>query len=352
METSEIVRQSFLRQAKACDDLGSPFTARLCRLVAGRLTDNTEVGRQLLRWRGDPTSAGDALALRLAGALHALVRSGRDPALAAVYPPHGDADEESLWAAIDAALRNDEAFILDWLRSPPQTNEVRRSGALVAGFLTIAGLFGKPLVLSEVGASAGLNLQWDRYAYRLGAVSWGPASSVTLSPDWEGAAPPKANLVVSGRAGCDLNPLDPSNAADRERLAAYIWADQADRLERTRNALEIAAASGLRIDRADAVEWLSERLARPQAGSVHVVYHSIAWQYFPQDLKARGEALIAEAGARATMDAPLARLQMEADDKPDGAAITLQVWPSGERHEIGRADFHGRWVKWKGWPAA
>ncbi|PPJ45554.1 DUF2332 domain-containing protein [Rhizobium sp. KAs_5_22] len=350
MDTAGAVRQSFLRQAKACDDLGSPFTARLCRMAAERLNEETAVGRQLLRWQGDPTGAGDALALRFAGALHAVVRSGQDPELAAAYPPNNTADDESLWAAVDAALRRDEAFILQWLRSPPQTNEVRRSGALLPGFLTVARLFGKPLMLSEVGASAGLNLQWDRYAYRLGDFAWGPASSVTLAPDWEGPPPPKADLQVSERAGCDLNPLDPASGEDRERLAAYIWADQADRLERTRAALEIAAASDLKVDRADAIQWLAERLERPQGGSTHVVYHSIAWQYLPQDLKARGEALIAQAGDRATYDAPLARLQMEADGKPDGAALILQIWPSGERHEIGRADFHGRWVQWKGWP--
>lgn len=349
METAEAVRQSFRRQAKACDDLGSPFTARLCRMAAERLNDETAVGRHLLRWQGDPTGTGDALALRFAGSLHAVVRSGQDSDLAAAYPPNNTSDE-NLWTAVDAALRRDEAFILKWLRSPPQTNEVRRSGALLPGFLTIARLFGKPLMLSEVGASAGLNLQWDRYAYRLGDVSWGPASNVALAPDWKGPPPPRADLEVSERAGCDLNPLDPSSADDRERLAAYIWADQADRLERTRKALEIAAGSGLSIDRVDAIHWLVERLSRPHSGLVHVVYHSVVWQYFPQELKTRGEALIAQAGARATSDAPLARLQMEADGKPDGAALTLQVWPSGERHEIGRADFHGRWVEWKGWP--
>jgi hypothetical protein len=59
--------------------------------------------------------------------------------------------------------------------------------------------------------------------------------------------------------------------------------------------------------------------------------------------------LIAEAGARATADAPLARLQLEAGGKPDGASLTLQIWPTGEKQEIGCADFHGRWVDWRGW---
>ncbi len=347
-DRSELIRQSFLRQAKACADLGSPFTARLCTLAAERLTDETRVGAVILGWLGNPDGTGDALALRLAGTLHALVRSGQDRALATVYPPHA-ADDDTLWATIEAALRRDEAFILERLKSAPQTNEVRRSSALLPGFLTIAALTGKPLILSEVGASAGLNLQWDRYSYQLGDFHCGKASAVELAPRWEGPPPPQAAIEIAERAGCDLNPLDPASQDDRLRLFSYIWADQQDRLDRTAAALEMATESRLKVEKADAIDWLRHRLATPRPGMTHVIYHTIAWQYLPPALKAEGEALIAEAGARATEAEPLARLQLEADGKPEGAAILLTLWPTGETREIGRADFHGRWVKWVGW---
>jgi len=347
-ERAEVIRQSFLRQARACEDLGSPFTARLCTLVAERLTEETPVGATILGWPGNPDGTGDALALRLAGTLHALVRSGRDPALSAVYPPHTVGDD-IFWSGVEAAIHRDEAFILERLASAPQTNEVRRSSALLPGFLTIATLTGKPLVLSEVGASAGLNLQWDRYAYRLGDFSWGKASPVDLAPRWEGPPPPAPDIEVAERAGCDLNPLDPASEDDRLRLFSYIWADQQDRLDRTAAALAMATESGLKVEKADAIDWLRQRLATPRPGMTHVIYHTIAWQYLPPALKAEGEALIADAGTRATEAAPLARLQLEADGKPGGAAILLTLWPTGETREIGRADFHGRWVKWVGW---
>lgn len=347
-DRSDLIRQSFLRQAKACADLGSPFTARLCTLAAERLTRDTAVGTTVLRWPGNPDGTGDALALRLAGTLHALVHSGQDSALAAVYPPHS-IDDDTLWAALEAVMRRDEAFMLERLKSAPQTNEVRRSSALLPGFLTIAALTGRPLALSEVGASAGLNLQWDRYSYQLGDFRWGQASRVNLAPRWEGPPPPQATIEITERAGCDLNPLDPSSEDDRLRLFSYIWADQQDRLDRTAAALEMATDSGLKVEKADAIDWLRKRLATPRPGMAHVIYHTIAWQYLPAALKAEGEALIADAGSRATMDAPLARLQLEADGKPDGAAILLTLWPTSETREIGRADFHGRWVKWVGW---
>jgi hypothetical protein len=347
----ETVRRAFTQQASSCRGLGSPFTASLCTLAAERLTADHPIGAKILSWAGDPSPNGDSVPLRLAGALHALVLSGSDKQLACVYPPH-TAEADDLWSAVEKACRTHASSILDRLTSAPQTNEVRRSGALLPGFLTISSLLQKPLVLSEVGASAGLNLQWDRYDYRFGNRPWAlRPSPVLIAPEWRGSMPPlDVAIHVASRAGCDLNPLNPASEADALRLLSYIWADQQDRLERTRFALSIAAANRQIVDRADAVDWLEKRLQEVHEDRVHVVYHTIAWQYLPPSSKAKGEALITAAGERATQKAPLARLQMEADDQKHSAALTLQIWPSGEKHLIGRADFHGRWVEWIGWP--
>ncbi len=349
MDREEGVRESFERQARACEMLGSPFTARLCRMAAAKLSTSGVVGRAILEWPGDASGGCDALPLRLAGVLHALVLFGESADLQAVYPPHDVADD-ALWRAMDAAMNRHQKFVLEGLKSAPQTNEIRRSCVLLPGLLTIAALFDKPLDLFEIGASAGLNLQWDRYRYRLGTLDWGdPASPVQLAPDWEGPNPPLPDIRVRHRLGCDLNPLDPTSPDDRLRLMSYVWADQQERIERLRAAIALAAPAPPTVERKDALSWLPEVLARPEEGAVRVLYHTVAWQYFPAEDQAKGETIIADAGSRATPDTPLARLAMEADSHTDGAAISLQIWPGGERQELGRADFHGRWVKWKGW---
>ncbi|MCJ9428773.1 DUF2332 domain-containing protein [Kordiimonas marina] len=350
MQSAGKIREAFLVQAEHCEHLGSPFMTRLCRLLADRLTEGAPVGDAISHWPGDISSAGDSVPLRLAGALHALVLLGRHEGLAAVYPPKDDAlDDDTLWNGVNAALSEESDFILEWMKSPPQTNEVRRSAALLPGFLTVAEQTGLPLMMSEVGASAGLNLLWDKFHYQLGDMSWGDEmAAVHLKPEWEGPEPPQATLSVVGRAGCDLQPLNPADEADRLRLRSYLWADQAERVALTTAALDLAADAQAPVEPCDALVWLERRLAIDTPKLAHVVYHSVAWQYLPPEAQARGAEMIAEAGARATESAPLAWLRMEADGKAPGAALTLTLWPSGEEHVLGRADFHCRWVKWQG----
>jgi hypothetical protein len=343
-----LIRASFRKQAEACADLGSPFMKQLCTVLADRMDTSDLVGASVLDWKGDPGGTKDALALRLCGCLHALVLSNADSILKSVYPPNNVSDD-AVWAACSQAFKEHSAHILEHLQSAPQTNEIRRSSVLVPGFLTLAALFKKPLVLSELGASAGLNMLWDTLSFNFGGQHIGPETSpVHLVPDWSGPLPPIAEARIADRGGCDVNPLLASLPEDRLRLLSYLWADQTDRIARTRAALDLAVSQAIRVEKADAIDWLEHRLAVPRNGMVHVIYHSIAWQYFPADRQARGRQLLEDAGSRATPHAPLAHLQMESDGQPDGAAITLQIWPHGEKHVLGRGDYHGRWVRWSG----
>lgn len=340
------LEEAFRLQARECHRLGSPFNALVCELLARELGGSTRFVRSIDAWQGSP--AADALALRVAGAFHGLARSGRCPALAAQYPPHAGA-EAALLAAISDALRAHDDFLCEYLSGPPQTNEVARSSALLGAALLIARRTGLPLSWCELGASAGLNLLFDQYRYELGSARFGPASApVTIASLWEGLLPPlAAPLRVVERAGGDLNPLLPSSPAHRERLLSYIWPDQFERLERTRAALDAAAVAPFRVERAGAADWVAARFAPPLAeGQVHVLAHTIVWQYLSQTERDAVSATMNEAGARATARAPVAWLSMEADAVRDGAGLNLTLWPGGDQELIARADFHGRWVRW------
>lgn len=341
------VLETFRFQAEACRSLGSPFTARLCELLADRLTDSSRFGARIISW---PESArADALALRATGALHSLVRSGRARELATLYPPL-EAKPDQLWNAIEAAIAKHDDYLHDFLDSPPQTNEVMRSSALLGLSLRLTERLKMPLELYEIGASAGLNLAFDRYHFILGeGREWGdPDALVHLESEWRGNLPPlESELEIVSRSGCDRNPLDPHNPEAVERQLSYIWADQHQRIGRVSAALSAAASMPYAVEKADAADWVEAKLAEaPEPGVVRVFFYTIVWQYLPRATKDRIDAAFELAGANATADTPLVRMYMESEDHPAGAVLKQMVWPGGQKETAGLTDYHGRWVDW------
>lgn len=296
---------------------------------------------RIFDWAGDITPAGQSVPLRLAGALHALRLAGND-VLGPVYPPNA-VDDDTLWQAICTALTCNAEQINLWLDSAPQTNEVRRAATLIATGHWLTARLGLPIRTSELGASGGLNLHWDDYALQIGEQHFGAkAPALTLAPDWTGPLPPQTAPVITQRAGVDLNPLSPSDPTDALRLQAYLWPDQPHRMTLTRAAI---AAAKTPVAQGDAVDWLESRMPH-NLGQLHLIYSTVAWQYFPLDKQTQGAALIAAAGATATDDTPLAWFGMETDGGERGAALTLRLWPGDLLFDLGRADFHGRWIDW------
>jgi hypothetical protein len=346
MTSEGTVRQSFQFQAEACERLGSPLTAALCRICAAELDPGNALGRRVFGWSSDPVA--DALPLRLTGALHGLVLAQRDPTLAAAYPPR-PLDEERLRHAVAQALVTHELWMIDWLARAPQTNEVGRSAVLLPGFLAIARATGLPLWLAEIGASAGLNGLFDRYAYRYGAQTWGDADApVRLVPEMRGAAPDlSGDLRVIGRRAADLNPIDATDPTDQLRLRSYVWADQAERRARLDGALAIAARDGVRVEQADAATWLDTVLDQRPTDAATVVYHTIFWTYLPRATQDHITEALARYGAAATADRPLAWLRFEGADGRPPALLSLTVWPAGQTRVLAEAGFHGQWLDWR-----
>jgi len=347
-DAAAIIAQ-FRDQAVYCRKLGSPFTGLLLDTIAELLPGMPDWAERILSWPGDPRA--DALALRVAGALHRAVLQGDKPLRAAYDARQIEA------AALDTALRRNAALLGRYLAGPPQTNDPQRSAVLLGGFRQIAAQHpGLPLHCREIGASAGLNLSWDAYAYDFG--SWrhndAGAAPLHLAAEWQGAAPPQetiqAAIHVESRAGCDLAPLQAGNTADRERLLSYIWADQPQRLQRVTAALAHAVRQDIRVEAINAGDFLARALAQRPGNGILVLYHSIVWQYIAAAEQQRIAALMQAAGTKATKTAPLAWLRFEPGAARDGADLTLTLWDGreaeGHTQYLAVGDYHGRWVRW------
>lgn len=346
----ETMIEALRLQAASCSSLGSPFYAHVIDGLAADYERRGVVWRLLASRPERPVH--DALPLRLLGALHRIVLRGDAPALAARYPSAGGDGAAVAIADVLTTLEAHEAEIAGELGRTVQTNEVGRCAVLVVGFTHLARRWQRPMHLLEVGASAGLNLNFDRYWYDTGTSTFGALSSgvrfdgAADPPAWSHEVPPPdltGPVTVRSRAGCDAAPLDATDPADRARLLSFVWPDQRTRFARLRAALEIAADHPPAVTRADAGDWLAERLATPMADGGTVVYHSIVWQYLGPETRQRLREALRRAGEIATDDRPLAWLRME----PAGSVADLRVttWPGGDEQVLAHAGYHGQHVR-------
>lgn len=343
------LREAFEFQAHHCRNLDSPFMARLCDLLIEKFYAEPATKNLLSAWPKNLAFIDSAFVLRFAGALHSLVIKGVDQRLARAFPADDSVGNERLWDAIVNAVETHSDYIREFIQSPPQTNEVRRAASLLPGFLAVSHLTHLPLSLYEIGSSAGLNLHWDEFYYQFNNFAWGnPQSPVKIKSYWQGR-PLKVNKVeVTSRSSCDISPLNVNAAEDEIRLLSYVWADQRERLERVRAAIQFAKEKNVQVDKEDALAWLKKSISATKNNTVRVVYHTIVWQYLTKATQQGIEKLLKKVGGKATVSSPLAWLRIEPDGEEPGARIALTLWPSGKTYYLGRADFHGRWVEWRG----
>lgn len=348
------IAHAFAEQAEAAHDLGSPLIAAICMLVAERGLPDSRTRQRIATWPNLTHSRAGAVPLRLCGGLHRLVLDGADDGLRTAFPPNA-LDRERLWAAMRAAIASHDAFIDGYLNSPPQTNEVARAALLLPAILALHDRHRLPIRLMELGASAGLNQNLDRFDYDYDGIRWGKTRSpVKITCAWQGDVPfpaPKG-LNITERSACDVAPVPIAAERDRRRLTSYVWPDQPQRFERLDAAMDLALIHPPRIVAAPADAWLADQLA-PLPESCHtLIFHTIVWQYLPGEARARAENAIRAAGRTAGKDRPLSWLRFEADGNGPGGGVFVTDWAGasydGVTRLVGRGDFHGRWVAWQG----
>ena len=239
-----------------------------------------------------------------------------------------------------------------------QTNEVGRCAALAPALAVIAGVAGQPLAVVEVGASAGLNLLFDRYRYVYGpGVAAGPADSAcVLSPRLEGAlTPPTAMAEVAWRAGLDRQPVDVADDDAVRWLRACIWPGQRWRILQFEQAVAIARQDPPRVIAGDAVDDLPRVVAAAPRDAALCVVHTAVLRYLPDP--ARFTGMLASLARERPLwwlagETPGLITELGATGPParEGIFFNYGVIPlgmAGQRPQfLARAGRHGAWLEW------
>jgi hypothetical protein len=259
--------------------------------------------------------------------------------------PEADATAWSNWV-----LAHADAVVAECELRSVQTNEPLRCAALLPALALIDG----PIALLEVGASAGLCLYPDRYAYSFrlddgDVIALEPAagSRVVLGSRLRGRGRPALRLPeVVWRAGIDLSPLDPRDADDRRWLETLVWPGETGRVDRIRDALDIAASEPPLLVSGDAAEILGEVAAQAPADATLVITTPGVLAHVPFAGRRRIIAAARAAGRWITLDAPALH---------DGwnAPVDAATWPSDsfalalDGEVLAAVDPLGGFVEWR-----
>lgn len=282
-------------------------------------------------------------------AVHYLLLAGDDHSLARFYPTVTDSPDDPTDAYPhfhDFCLsRADELRPLLRTRRT-QTNAVGRCAGLYPAFCHVDQHTSGPLATLELGASAGLNLNWDRYGYVYDGDRYGATdSSVTVRSTVRGGSPPLRETppTVAARRGVDLHPLDPTDADDAAWLRALVWPEHTARVDLLDDAIAASQNHPPRVVAGDAVETLEAHARSLPDDATLVVYHT-ALLY---QLSADQRAALRRALAAVAEDRPVWWLSGDGDTDADGTfGIEVTRFPGEETVRLGRYEQHGRWVDW------
>jgi hypothetical protein len=242
-----------------------------------------------------------------------------------------------------------------------QTNEVGRAAALLPSLATVAETVQQPLAVVEVGASAGLNLLFDRYRYVFGpGLETGLADSeVVLRPRLTGdRKPPLSVPVVPWRRGIDRQPVDVTDDDAVRWLRSCIWPEQQWRIELLERAVEVARRDPPILVTGDVFASLPAVVRAAPSDSALCVVHTAFLTYVP-DPPRFGELLnelsrerplwwVSGEGTGVVPQLPSPSLETAAD----GISFLYGIVPLGIPDEppraLARAGAHGAWVDWLG----
>ncbi len=201
---------------------------------------------------------------------------------------------------------------------PAVAEAARRVGASAVGLI-------------DVGRSAGLNLNVDRVdiSYGNGQSLGDPASSVQVSSSVVRGRrpPPHAIPPVLARICVDVDPLDVTDPDDVRWLRACLGPDQPERLAALQAELALAATAPRLVLPGNAVDVLSDAVARVPADALPVVMTTWALSRFPLESRLKFLCRLDEAAT----DRPVAWVSAE------GVGVAPAIPTFGDRRASGHS---------------
>jgi len=326
--------------------LDTAATMRSNSPLLAALAEGAAADAELLRLAGS-LGPGQPPSLLLFVASYLLNRSPGEP-LRDYFPCHSDHPKpfhDAFPIFREFCLRRSAEMRSLLATRTLQMTVVERASTILLALDRVSDAVGRaPLGVIELGCSAGLLLPFDRYRYDFGPFGrfGDPGAEVAVQTELRGAGArsPVGIPPIAARLGIDLKLADPTDADAVDWICSCIFPEWEAARANIRLALDGLARNPVDLRQGDAMALLPEAIA--QMPGPLCVYHSFCTYQWPDELRARLDATLAEVSRHRDIH----RVSIEGVNRGPGQ-IVHQLFKGGDLVSgvfLGQCDLFGRWI--------
>ncbi|MGZ3915018.1 MAG: DUF2332 domain-containing protein [Flavisolibacter sp.] len=288
-------------------------------------------------------------------AVHFFVLKNKNSFLARYYPSITGQETDTIpFEVFKSFVQQNQQGIVNLLRHRiVQSNVLTRCNYLFPVFSTILFQANKPATIIDMGCSAGLNLNFDRYEYYYdGKKLYGDSPVKLHCQIKEGKLPVLRPFTKPIRKiGIDQHLMDWGQQDELFWSQALNWPDQRERFIQLEEALKAPNHSEITLIQGSTIADFKTAIEAVDPGETLVLFATHVLYQFAPDLLAQFHDLLDETGQKRDFFFISAEATGAVQQRYhlDHTALVLTTYQNGVKNErlLAETNGHGNWVKWK-----
>ena len=291
----------------------------------------------------------------LLGAVHYLLLNNPGEQLAKYYPSiHQNPPSTIPFDLFKAfCLTNEDAIRKIISTRIVQTNVIGRCAFLLPVFSKIIASEGRPTTIIDIGTSAGLTLNFDKYEYWYNGQKLFGESGVRVKSTILESPIPKIYPITRPihKIGIDQNPVDPSDRDQITWLKALVWPDQTERFAAMDEALKLPELKNIKFIQADTVAKFERVIRATDPNQTLIIYATLVLYQFTQAERDEFYAMLERIGqTRDFYFLSVERLKSLLEKHHTTETVVELTSFKNKKKTVGflaETNAHGKWIRWK-----
>ena len=234
-----------------------------------------------------------------------------------------------------------------------QTNVINRCAYLMPIFSKIISEENKPTTIIDIGTSAGLALNFDKYEYWYnGQKVYGESKVVINSKIIDSNIPKtfKINHPIT-KIGIDQNIIDPTDSEEILWLKALIWADQLERFTAIDEALKLEELKNINFVQCNTIQGFENVISKIDEDQNLIIYATHVLYQFPHEQKNEFYNMLDRIGIEKDyhfLSVEGTKVQQERYNSKE-TVVKLTHYNNQQKTKtfLAETNGHGTWIKWK-----